>query len=165
MSKVTILQIGRDNWMNQLELPQNITWIYLRAGLASDIKARMKQGKIKSFDAVLVDDPLALWLLSDLRDYLAPYTVFYDETIKIVDPRVEQFTKEVCAVPADFSHPQELLRILPKALFSGQYGDKLFPFQIQVQPRFKGKVTYNGHENMCLEGDYGSSFKPLLNWS
>ena len=47
MSKVTILQIGRDNWMNQLELPQNITWIYLRAGLASDIKARMKQGKIK----------------------------------------------------------------------------------------------------------------------
>ena len=62
MSKVTILQIGRENWMNQLELPKNITWIYLRAGLASDIKARMKQGKIKSFDAVLVDDPLALWL-------------------------------------------------------------------------------------------------------
>ena len=72
MSKVTILQIGRENWMNQLELPKNITWIYLRAGLASDIKARMKQGKIKSFDAVLVNDPLALWLLSDLRDYWPP---------------------------------------------------------------------------------------------
>ena len=23
MSKVTILQIGRENWMNQLELPKN----------------------------------------------------------------------------------------------------------------------------------------------
>lgn len=76
MSKVTILQIGHENWMNRLKIPKNITWIYLRAGLASDILARMEQEKIKSFDAVLVDDPLALWLLSDLRDYLPPILFF-----------------------------------------------------------------------------------------
>ena len=131
MSKVTILQIGRDNWMNQLELPQNITWIYLRAGLASDIKARMKQGKIKSFDAVLVNDPLALWLLSDLRDYLAPYTVFYDETIKIVDPRVKQFTKEV----------YQLISLILRNSF-GSYQRRYFQVSMVINC-FLSKFRYN----------------------
>ena len=165
MSKISILQVGRDNWSNTYELPDNVRFFYLRAGLSSDILQCLKQAKLRNFNAVLVDSQESLLMLMDLRKILVPYTIFYDADLLIEDHRVGRFLKEICAIPADFSDKQDLLDTLSKALFAGQYGDKLFPYQIQVHPRFKGKVIYNGFESISLDGNYGDSFKPILNWS
>ena len=43
MSKISILQVGRDNWSNTYELPDNVRFFYLRAGLSSDILQCLKQ--------------------------------------------------------------------------------------------------------------------------
>lgn len=165
MSKISILQVGRDNWSNTYELPDNVRFFYLRAGLSSDILQCLKQAKLRNFNAVLVDSQESLLMLMDLRKSLVPYTIFYDADLLIEDHRVGRFLKEICAIPADFSDKQDLLDTLSKALFAGQYGDKLFPYQIQVHPRFEGKVIYNGFESISLDGNYGDSFKPILNWS
>ena len=55
MSKISILQVGRDNWSNTYELPDNVRFFYLRAGLSSDILQCLKQAKLRNFNAVLVD--------------------------------------------------------------------------------------------------------------
>ncbi|MFR3960255.1 MAG: accessory Sec system protein Asp2 [Streptococcus salivarius] len=39
------------------------------------------------------------------------------------------------------------------------------PFTTQVNPNFTGEVTYHGHENVILKGDYGQDFSPVLDWT
>ena len=48
MSKISILQVGRDNWSNTYELPDNVRFFYLRAGLSSDILQCLKQAKLRN---------------------------------------------------------------------------------------------------------------------
>jgi len=95
--------------------------------------------------------------------YSSLYIDDYD--IEVTDERLAQFIKEVCAVPTDFSNQGQLLFTLSKALFSGQYGDKMSPFTAQINPNFTGDVTYHGHENVILNGDYGQEFTPVLDWT
>ena len=102
MSKISILQVGRDNWSNTYELPDNVRFFYLRAGLSSDILQCLKQAKLRNFNAVLVDSQESLLMLMDLRKILVPYTIFYDADLLIEDHRVGRFLKEICAIPADF---------------------------------------------------------------
>ena len=109
MSKISILQVGRDNWSNTYELPDNVRFFYLRAGLSSDILQCLKQAKLRNFNAVLVDSQESLLMLMDLRKSLVPYTIFYDADLLIEDHRVGRFLKEICAIPADFSDKQDLL--------------------------------------------------------
>ena len=42
----------------------------------------------------------------------------------------------------------DLVRKLSKALFSGQYGDKMTPLDMVISPGFRGKICYNGYENL-----------------
>ncbi len=107
MSKISILQVGRDNWSNTYELPDNVRFFYLRAGLSSDILQCLKQAKLRNFNAVLVDSQESLLMLMDLRKSLVPYTIFYDADLLIEDHRVGRFLKEICAIPADFSDKQD----------------------------------------------------------
>lgn len=68
-------------------------------------------------------------------------------------------------MPTDFSNQGQLLFTLSKALFSGQYGDKMFPFTTQVNPNFTGQVTYHGYENVSSRVIMDQDFSPVLDWT
>ncbi|MFR1969239.1 MAG: hypothetical protein ACLS4H_09355 [Streptococcus salivarius] len=106
MSKISILH-GRDNWSNTYELPDNVRFFYLRAGLSSDILQCLKQAKLRNFNAVLVDSQESLLMLMDLQSL-----VFIPSSMMLTfdrGPSSRPLLKEICAIPADFSDKQDLL--------------------------------------------------------
>ena len=164
-NRLKILQVGSSNWSEKQEIPENMKWYYCSPGQIETLQETIEEDEIKAFTAVIVDSLAGLEELMVIKEYLIPHTIFFDQTIKVPDESLLQFLKEICAVPTDFSNHGQLLFTLSKALFSGQYGDKMFPFTTQVNPNFSGEVTYHGYENVILKGDYGQEFSPVLDWT
>ena len=162
--KLKILQIGAVNWSQELDLPDNLDWYYFvpESGLA--LKKVMEMDKILRFSAVLVDDLSYVPDLYFLADRLTPHTLFYDSRQASTDRHLAYFLLRHCAQPADFSDKADLVRLLSKALFRGQYGDKMTPIDMVVNPNFQGQISFNGYENLELIGSYGEDFRPLVSW-
>lgn len=163
-NKLQILQIGTQNWSHYYEIPENMEWHFFYPGSSIAIKKVMKMGGLKTFSGVVIEDAAHLSDLLPLLKNLTPYTIFYSDTVCPQSRLVQDFLKKTCAQKTDFSNPQELLRLLSKALFRGQYGDKLSPIDMVVNPAFTGRVRYNGYENLELLGKYGEDFRPLISW-
>lgn len=162
--KLQILQIGTKNWSHDYELPENMDWHFFWPGSTTAIRKVMKMEGLKTFSAVLVENPEHLSDLLPLMRMVTPYTIFYPDTAEPQSEDVQDFLKKTCAQATDFSNPAELLRLLSKALFRGQYGDKLVAIDMIVNPAFTGQVRYNGYENLELLGKYGDDFRPLISW-
>ena len=158
------MQIGSRNWSHIYELPENMDWHFFWPGSTTAIKKVMKMEGLRTFSAVLVENPEHLSDLIPLMRKITPYTIFYPDTVEVQSEELKDFLKKTCAQATDFSNPAELLRLLSKALFRGQYGDKLVPIDMIVNPAFTGKVRYNGYENLELLGKYGDDFRPLISW-
>ncbi len=163
-NKLKILQIGSSDWSKELAIPDNMNWYYFFPNSNLAIKKVMEMDKIGKFDAILVDDLRRIPDLFMIEAKIIPYTVFYDQEQETQEADIEYFLKRHCAQPTDMSDRADLLRKLSKALFSGQYGDKMTPLDMVVSPGFRGKICYNGYENLELEGDFGQDFQPILSW-
>ena len=163
-NKLKILQIGSSDWSKELTIPDNMNWYYFFPNSNLAIKKVMEMDKIGKFDAILVDDLRRIPDLFMIESKIIPYTVFYDQEQETQEADIEYFLKRHCAQPTDMSDRADLLRKLSKALFSGQYGDKMTPLDMVVSPGFRGKICYNGYENLELEGDFGQDFQPVLSW-
>lgn len=163
--QTTLLQIGPSNWSDLYALPETVAWYHFPLGDVEAIKEVMASDKIKAFSGVVVDNLEAFGDLLALQDKLTPHAIFYDQSLDITDAQSLTFIKQTCAIGTDFSDPQALVVKLSKTLFNSQYGDKLFPFYMEVHPGFQGEVTYNGHESTIVKGEFGEDFRPLINWS
>ncbi|MBP2622968.1 accessory Sec system protein Asp2 [Streptococcus oricebi] len=163
-AKLNILQVGLSDWSREFSLPENMAWHFFWPGSSLAIKKVMQMYKIARFDAIILDDLNYLLDLQELEDQLTPYTIFYEEKQAAPSKEAAFFLKRFCAQAVDLSDPEEILRLLAKALFRGQYGDKLTPIDALVQPAFKGRICYNGYEDLELEGAYGEDFSPLVSW-
>ena len=163
-NKLKILQIGSSDWSKELAIPDNMAWYYFFPNSNLAIKKVMEMDKIGKFDAILVDDLRRIPDLFMIESKIIPYTVFYDQEQETQEADIEYFLKRHCAQPTDMSDRVDLLRKLSKALFSGQYGDKMTPLDMVVSPGFRGKICYNGYENLELEGDFGQDFQSILSW-
>ncbi len=63
-------------------------------------------------------------------------------------------------LPIEESHYNTIL-YLYRNLFGGQYGAKLKIPEIDVNPHFKGQVSYDGNVGVNFEGDFGKDFTTL----
>ena len=163
-NKLKILQIGSINWRKEVVIPDNIDWYYFFPHSQLAIKKVMEMEKINHFSAIIVDD---LDLIPDLfliESSIIPYTIFYSKKQQAIQEPIAFFLKRYCAQQIDLSDRPNLLRKLSKALFRGQYGDKMTPLDIVVSPGFKGRICHNGYENLELEGNFGSDFRPIVSW-
>lgn len=163
-NNLQILQIGTRNWSDYFEMPGNMEWYFFWPGSTTAIRKVMKMKKLRTFSAVIIENNDHLVDLLPLIHNIIPYSIFYSQNKVISSRAIQDFLKRTCAQSTDFSNPQDLLRILSKALFKGQYGDKLTPIDMIVNPSFKGKIRYNGYENLELLGRYGEEFRPLISW-
>ena len=163
-NKLKILQLGSSDWSKELSIPDNMAWYYFFPNSNLAIKKVMEMDKIGKFDAILVDDLRRIPDLFMIEAKIIPYTVFYDQEQETQEADIEYFLKRHCAQPTDMGDRADLVRKLSKALFSGQYGDKMTPLDMVVSPGFRGKICYNGYENLELEGDFGQDFQPILSW-
>lgn len=162
--ELKVLQIGSENWSKYQEIPENMDWYFFWSASTTAIRKVMKMDQIWAFDIVLVDRRDILEDLEVTRKKIDPYTIFYDQDLQFTDKETK-FLEEMCAFPTDFSDREALLNLLSKAVFRGQYGDKLFPEGITVHPSFKGKAHYFGNEGVELSGDFGADFRPVADWN
>ena len=160
-----ILQIGIDNWKHHYDIPENMDWYYFCPDSPLAIRKMMEIDKISSFHAVLIEDGRYLSDLLPFSKNLDPYTVFYPQDFQSNDSDILDLLKKHCARATDFSEPEKLLKDLSTSLFGGGYGDKMKPSTIQVHHSFQGNVSYQGHEYLELEGDFGEEFSQVVYWS
>ncbi|WP_261063923.1 accessory Sec system protein Asp2 [Streptococcus mitis] len=160
-----ILQIGIDNWAHHYEIPENMDWYYFCPNSPLALRKMMEMEEITSFHAILIEDGQYLSDLLPFIHHIEPYTLLYSQDFQTTDLGILDCLKKRCAQAVDFSDPQELLNDLSTSLFGGGYGDKLFPYSIQVNPSFEGAISYQGFEYVSLEGEFGDTFSQLAYWS
>ena len=166
MSKgLKILQIGLDNWSHQYEIPENMDWYFVCPRSSKALRKMIEIDTISRFQAVLIEDGNSLTDVLEFTDFFEPHSLFYNQDFKTTDPLLLDILKKQCAQPVDFSDPQALLQDLSTSLFSGGYGDKLFPSNIQIHSSFEGSISYQGLEHVMIEGDFGTNFHQLACWS
>lgn len=159
-----ILQIGIDNWAHHYEIPENMDWYYFCPNSSLALRKMMEMDSITNFHAILIEDGRYLADLLPFIHHIEPYSLFYDQDFKAPNSVIFDLLKQRCAQAVDFSDPQQLLHDLSTSLFGGGYGDKLFPYSIQIHPSFKGSISYQGFENVTLEGNFGEDFQQLAHW-
>ena len=160
-----ILQIGIDNWAHHYDIPENMDWYYFCSNSSLALRKMMEMHDIVNFHAILIEDGQYISDLLPFIHHIEPYTLFYNQEFKTTDLVILDFLKKRCAQAMDFSDPQQLLNDLSTSLFSGGYGDKLFPSSIQIHPSFEGSIAYQGFEHVTLEGHFGDDFQQLAYWS
>lgn len=160
-----ILQIGIDNWAHHYEIPENMDWYYFCPNSPLALRKMMEMDSITNFHAILVEDGQYIRDLMPFVHHIEPYTLLYSQDFQTTDLGILDLLKKRCAQAVDFSDPQELLNDLSTSLFGGGYGDKLFPYNIQVNPSFEGAISYQGFEYVSLEGEFGDTFSQLAYWS
>ncbi|HGQ1533859.1 TPA: accessory Sec system protein Asp2 [Streptococcus pneumoniae] len=160
-----ILQIGIDNWAHYYEIPEKMDWYYFCPNSPLALRKMMEMNSITNFHAILVEDGQYIRDLMHFVHHIEPYTLLYSQDFQTTDLGILDCLKKRCAQAVDFSDPQEFLNDLSTSLFGGGYGDKLFPYSIQVNPSFEGAISYQGFEYLALEGDFGDTFSQLAYWS
>ena len=159
-----ILQIGIDNWAHHYDIPENMDWYYFCPNSPLALCKMMEMNSITNFHAILVEDGQYIRDLLPFIHHIEPYTLLYSQDFKTTDLAIIDLLKKRCAQAIDFSDPQQLVNDLSTSLFGGGYGDKLFPSTIQIRSSFRGTISYQGFDNVNLEGNFGDSFQQIAYW-
>ena len=159
-----ILQIGIDNWDHHYDIPENMDWYYFCPNSPLALRKMMEMDSITNFHAILVEDGQYLSDLLSFIHHIEPHTLFYDKDFKTTDLGIIDLLKKRCAQAIDFSDPQLLVNDLSTSLFGGGYGDKLFPSTIQIRSSFRGAISYQGLDDVSLEGNFGDDFQQIAYW-
>ena len=118
---------------------------------------------IGEINAILIENPNGMAVLSLLKNWIQPYTVFYNR--EIPETRLPNWSKLYGFFPIDMSNHTECYHLLKNALFNGQYGDKMSVAEFTIQPTLKQVVTRHSLSHLTIEGDFGlEQFRPIGSW-
>ena len=161
-----ILQIGSENWLEQVEIPEEMGWHYFSGQDLPSLKEYMEEQEIQKFKALLLDRPEDLLALKDQMDFFQPYTIFYNHHFQ-----QEAFPEEVKELLRlkqvrawDFSDKSRFLYQVTRFLYDGQYGEAFTAYDIRIRPDFPGSQTVLGKHLLQLKGVFGKDFTPLAQW-
>ncbi|MCQ9212141.1 accessory Sec system protein Asp2 [Streptococcus sp. B01] len=177
-----ILQIGQVDWAEEVEqFPEDVEWLFSRSEeiphfleeqkkLALAKLPAVEEGeeppKVRlHFDAVFITDETKESDLEPLMNLVEAYGLYHLSGLNL---KSEQpygiFRRKVLRELKVSGTQEEIIRFLHLTLFSGQYGAKLKLPEIDVNPMFTGKLTYEGHVSVSFEGDFGEDFEPLFSF-
>ena len=118
---------------------------------------------IGEINAILIENPNGMAVLSLLKNWIQPYTVFYNR--EILESHLPDWSKLYGFFPINMSNHSECYHLLKNALFNGQYGDKMSVAEFIIQPTLKQVVTRHSLSHFTIEGDFGSEhFRPIGSW-
>lgn len=175
-----ILQIGSESWADQVEkLPENMTWLCCQASEISDFLEQLKAEALAKlpasedkdkpakvrlrFDGVLLTEQVAEAELTPLMASIEAYGLFHVSGLSF-EKKEDQgiFRRKQLRELPFASSIEESITFLNLTLFESQYGAKLKVPDIDVNPNFTGRVSYDGHVAVNFEGDFGQDFQPLF---
>lgn len=185
-AKYQILQIGQTNWANELTIPAELDWNFCHPYQLAEVldqyhakqvayQKALKEAIAKKDDKFNVKPPAPLRMLvfsavenisgiTQLRKYVDAYALVYDQKISHIPHELSQVFHDKFAWQRDFSDKQALVQKLSEALYMNQSGLLYDVTALDINPNFKGKVTYHGTYGLELEGDFGDEFTPVVAW-
>ncbi|KXT77130.1 Accessory secretory protein Asp2 [Streptococcus sp. DD10] len=162
-----VLQLGYFNWAEKYEIPEEINWLFSTPEAIPELIERIEDEEdeleLRSFSALVLDDSFNITSLHDLKKYIEPYTVLYNEQTPIT-PDSQTLAQLLQARPVSMEKPEELIYLISRSFYGGQYGDKLRPNMISVHHSFQGKYELDGGQFVRLSGYFGEDFRSLVSW-
>ncbi|MCU7558148.1 accessory Sec system protein Asp2 [Macrococcus capreoli] len=166
--KFNALQIGFNNLKNEFSYDPKITWHFFDAETIERVhmheQIQLLKKDVKAFDLILVEAPHSATIQSILTAFITPYNTVVDHAVWSDVYETYDVYKNNFVYYFNYDDQDERLNKLKAISHSGQYGDKLEPKDITVNPLFKGKVHYFGNKYLVLEDDFGSDFKQVATW-
>ncbi|MDN6967779.1 accessory Sec system protein Asp2 [Oenococcus sp. UCMA 17063] len=159
---INVLQIGNKDWQIYLNGENKKTnWIFLNSDENDD------EGKIdilsKKFDIYLFTSQSSLKFLKELFSSIPSYHLLYNSNL-LISNDVSQLLKIKKSFSINIENPIEILNIIENDFSGKQLGAKLDLNRVEISSDFKGKIAFNGHVNISLDGFFGERFSQLLLW-
>lgn len=167
--KFKVLQIGHSNDISEFEHLNDVSWDFYDANLLKQVDFNVESihfflNERKHYDLVLVQTNFSQELMSLLSYIISPFNTYIDEHYWNEAFASSSLINEQCARKLSYQNETELIALLQSVAFPGQYGDKIYPTDCIVNPKFNGKATYYGKSKVILEGDFGHAFTPVITW-
>lgn len=166
---IYIVQCGRRNWTGGMILEDSVTLIHVHPdNIQNFIDERLhllKEGKaIPSFSALLLTDdsyPIELQLFSDL---LNVYEVFYYGDLWQKDSNTREFIEKYMGQKVLGKSTTEIVRLLSKATFKGQYGAKLKIQDLMIGKAFSHQSYYEGNRFLHIDNFYSPYYVSIASF-
>ncbi|MBM7636167.1 accessory Sec system protein Asp2 [Streptococcus saliviloxodontae] len=180
-----ILQIGDHSWNADLDLPDDLEWLYCPSHEVDSFLADLRQTELEKllakqapsqdtvemptvrlhFDGILLTSEVAESSLEGLVDTVEAYALFHLPGLTFTSfNRFGIFKRKVLTELPVEAGPQETMQFLYLNLFESQYGAKLKIPDIDPNPNFDGQVYYEGHVAACFEGNFGEDYQSLFTY-
>lgn len=99
--------------------------------------------------------------LTKLDLLIDAHRLFYPSNWEAEDRTTANFLYKKVAQRYDWNKKEELIYTFSKALFSGQFGQKITLAELEISTNFGGRIDYEGQNYVCLEGDFGQDFQQI----
>lgn len=166
--KFNALQIGSTNLKDAFLYDPKISWYFIDADTLNrinmDEQIKLLQKDVKAFDLVLVETEYTSSLAEVIETFISPYNTIVDASVWSRIYEDEDIYRNYIVKPLEYTDEAERLSKLKAISHSGQYGDKLEPKEITVNPLFRGKMHYFGNKYLVLEDAFGDAFKQVATW-
>lgn len=165
--KIKLLQIGAENWEQNLSLKvkEQIEWNFAQIdqNIKNTAEIFRKKLKKKTFDVIICSDTLDNNVILMFADLVEPYALIIDQNFKqSIDQNI---LIKKCPLFMDFINKEKVIDEISQSFFAGQYGDKMAINTIDVNQNFTGETAFEGKHRLVLSGNFDKlDGNPLLNW-
>lgn len=111
-------------------------------------------------DMVFIGRPLSDDEMAFCKKKIRAYTLFLIEGTEYTND-LQLLGRMKCLKKVKSEQVSKYIFDEAKNYFPKPYGEKFMPENLGISPYFKGKVTWNGHSDVYLEGDFGPHLKQI----
>lgn len=154
MDKISVLQLGNQNWKDIFKMPDFVDFIYLE---------RLEEIPEKLYDIVFINRVLCDEEIEILLQSSKAYTLFVTDDVEMT-PQMQILYKKKRGQILISKDIQDFLTQEVKYYFPKSYGEKYRPNMLTITHDFTGNITWNGSCNVCLEGEYGKDYTQIAYW-
>lgn len=159
---LNVLQIGDSDWRLSLgNKSEKSNWFYLNSDEQGDKKLiNSLSGKI---DIYLFTSQSSLKFLKEFLPGVPAYHLLYNSNLLISDD-IYRLLKTKKSFSVNMENPIAVLNIVENDFSGKQLGAKIDLNRVDINSEFRGKIAFNGHVNVSLNGFFGEIFSQILLW-
>ena len=161
MSKITLVQVGKNDLSEKYSMPDNVQWLVIEPENLSERIAQLnaeekKQHRRLQFNMAFITDMDEKTDLMALDNFVVAYTVFYTDRIDAQTESQSYFFKKKMAKVILDKDMDEFMSNLGCKFFSGQYGDTAATNvgNYIINPSYKGEYKIEGGKYLVLVDIY-----------
>lgn len=154
MLSIRALQLGDNDFSTQYSLPPEVIWNYEPESLLAEEK---------EYDIAIIDRPLSDAECRHLNRIVRAHCLFLlaDQSVTASMNWLMQGRAGRLLEREELS---KFLSVRIRNFYGKPYGEKFDPSAVAVSEAFHGSECWNGHSELILRGDFGSTMQQILCW-